>query len=152
MTSRRDGKFLAGMMGLITTPAIVRAEALMPIKVWMPTFWRCGNSHGMPYLLACKTSDLIGVDLASLGLPPPAPFSSLTSCWGYRQFPLEALPQDKIRIPLWQRTEIEAYRSSGRPDPWKPVPRDLYQPSTHIVYLLFTPRVSHISECRLIEV
>jgi hypothetical protein len=99
--------FLTGLLGLIAAPAVVKAEALMPIVVWKPTFWRCGNSHGMPYLLACKTSDLIGVDLASLGLPPPpVVVSSQTSYWGYRQFPLESLPRDKVRIPLWQRLEL----------------------------------------------
>ena len=30
--------FLTGLVSLITAPAVVRAEALMPIVVWRPTF------------------------------------------------------------------------------------------------------------------
>ena len=29
-------RFLTGLAGLIAAPAVVRAEALMPIKVWAP--------------------------------------------------------------------------------------------------------------------
>jgi hypothetical protein len=99
--------FLTGLLSLIAAPAVIRTATLMPIAVWRPTFHRCGNTHSIPYLLACKESDLIGVDLASLGLPPP--LTSITGnyqYWPYSRFPLEALPRDKIRIPLWQRLEL----------------------------------------------
>ena len=35
-------RFLTGLASLITAPAIVRAESLMPIKVWTPPreLWR----------------------------------------------------------------------------------------------------------------
>jgi hypothetical protein len=39
--SRRG--FLAGLSSLLAAPAVVRAEALMPIKVWRPPLrWRDG--------------------------------------------------------------------------------------------------------------
>jgi hypothetical protein len=106
--------FIKGLVGPIAAPAVVRAEVLMPICVWKPTFHRCGNTHSVPYLLACKESDLIGVDLASLGLPPP-----LTSIrgnyqyWPYSRFPLESLPREKVRIPLWQQAELELSGSAS---------------------------------------
>ena len=61
--SRRG--FLAGLGSLLAAPAVVRAEALVPIVPWGPTFW-CMHGGGM---LACRDDDLVGVDLASLGLP-----------------------------------------------------------------------------------
>jgi hypothetical protein len=38
MTHRRN--FLIGIASLIVAPAVVRAEALMPIVVWRPTFYK----------------------------------------------------------------------------------------------------------------
>ena len=67
--------FLTGLVSLIAAPAVVRAEALMPIVVWRPTFHHArvdGTTH--LHLVACEKSDLLGVDLASLGLPPPIPW------------------------------------------------------------------------------
>jgi hypothetical protein len=31
--------FLTGLVGLIAAPAVVKAEALMPIAVWKPNFF-----------------------------------------------------------------------------------------------------------------
>jgi hypothetical protein len=54
--SRRG--FLAGLSSLLAAPAVVRAEALMPIKVWRPPLiWRDG-------LIACN-----GVELAAKDFP-----------------------------------------------------------------------------------
>jgi hypothetical protein len=62
--SRRG--FLAGLGSLLATPAVVRAEALMPIKVWRPPLiWRDG-------LIACN-----GVELAV------ADFPDLFTIFGY---------------------------------------------------------------------
>jgi hypothetical protein len=64
--------FLKGLVSLITAPAVVKAETLMPIVVWKPTFdLSAGNSY-VPLLLHCRRDDLIGVDLGSLGLPAPS--------------------------------------------------------------------------------
>ena len=105
--------FLKGLIGLIAAPAVVKAEALMPICVWRPSFHRARIDAPGPgpyrYLLVGEKSDLIGVDLSSLGLPTPQfPWDeSRYECyWRYAQFPLEALPRDKIRIPHWQRLEL----------------------------------------------
>ena len=68
MTHRRN--FLIGIASLIAAPAVVRAEALMPILVWRPTFWSTRNI-GMEPFLSCRADDLVGVDLGSLGLPKP---------------------------------------------------------------------------------
>ena len=40
-------RFLSGLATLIAAPAIVRAEALMPICVWKPTFGYSGGGGGM---------------------------------------------------------------------------------------------------------
>jgi hypothetical protein len=54
--SRRG--FLAGLGSLLAAPAVVRAESLMPIKVWRPPLiWRDG-------LIACN-----GVELAVADFP-----------------------------------------------------------------------------------
>ena len=102
--------FLTGLVSLIAAPAVVRAEALMPIVVWRPTFHHA-RVDGSPalHLLACEKSDLLGVDLASLGLPPPIPWmESKCECyWRYDQFPLISLRKDKIRIPRWQQAELD---------------------------------------------
>ena len=104
--------FLTGLIGLIAAPALVRAESLMPIRVWRPSFHRARiDALTPPYrcLLVGEKSDLIGVDLASLGLPPPQfPLddSKYEYYWRYEQFPLESLPRDKVRIPNWLRQEL----------------------------------------------
>jgi hypothetical protein len=62
--SRRG--FLAGLSSLLAAPAVVRAEALMPIKVWRPPLiWRDG-------MIACN-----GVELAV------ADFPDLFTIFGY---------------------------------------------------------------------
>jgi hypothetical protein len=59
-------RFLIRLASLITAPAIVRAEALMPIVVWRPTFgWTSGG--GMGSWVTCPKSEMIGVDFAVLG-------------------------------------------------------------------------------------
>lgn len=82
----------------------------MPIVVWRPTFHHA-RVDGSPalHLLACEKSDLLGVDLASLGLPPPIPWMEFKyeNYWNYDQFPLKSLPKDKIRIPRWQQAEMD---------------------------------------------
>jgi hypothetical protein len=100
--------FLIGLASLITAPAVVRAEALMPICVWRPTFDLRGGHHNAPLLIHCRKDDLIGVDLASLGLPAPiddkggfGPKTNGPDCyWRYDRFPLASLPRDKVHIPL----------------------------------------------------
>ena len=58
--------FLIGLASLLAAPAVVRAEALMPIKVWRPPLiWRDG-------LIACN-----GVELAV------ADFPDLFTIFGY---------------------------------------------------------------------
>jgi hypothetical protein len=76
----------------------------MPICSWRPTFTAYWWHFNAPLFLHCRKDDLIGVDLASLGLPPPivddgwGP-STINDCyWHYHRFPLEALPRDKVRI------------------------------------------------------
>jgi hypothetical protein len=97
MTHRRN--FLTGIASLIVAPAVVRAEALMPIVVWRPTFWHTRNV-GMGPFLSCRADELIGVDLGTLGLPKPGTFSGSPAqlYWPYRLHPLESLPQNRIRI------------------------------------------------------
>ena len=63
----------------------------------------------MGAFVTCKKRDLDGVDLASLGLPPPTISWFEFSCecyWRYDQFPLTSLPKDKVRIPRWRQTEL----------------------------------------------
>jgi hypothetical protein len=43
----------------------------MPIVVWRPTFFMKKPSWGPGALFFCMRDDLDGVDLDSLGLPPP---------------------------------------------------------------------------------
>jgi hypothetical protein len=97
MTHRRN--FLVGIASLIVAPAVVRAEALMPIVVWRPTFWHTRNG-GMGPFLSCRADELIGVDLRSLGLSKPGTFPSSPGqlFWSYWLHPLESLPQNRIRI------------------------------------------------------
>jgi hypothetical protein len=112
-------RFLAGLASLIGAPAIVRPQALMPICVWRPSFHRARIDAPTPpyrYLLVADKNDLLGVDLASLGLPPPQfPLddSKYEYYWRYDQFPLEGLPRDKIRIPRWQQAELELSGSAS---------------------------------------
>jgi hypothetical protein len=97
LTHRRN--FLFGLASLIVARTVVRAEALMPIVVWRPTFWSTRNV-GMGPFLGCRADDLIGVDLRSLGLSKPGTFSGSPGqlFWPYAQHPLETLPQNRIRI------------------------------------------------------
>jgi hypothetical protein len=105
-------RFLTGLMGLITAPAVIRAETLMPIKVWHPSFHRAridAPTSPYRYLLVGEKSDLIDVNLAALGLSPPQfPLddSKYEYYWRYEQFPLDALPRNKVHIPNWQRLEL----------------------------------------------
>jgi hypothetical protein len=123
MTHRRN--FLIGIASLIVAPAVVRAEALMPIVVWRPTFWHTRNV-GMGPFLGCRTDDLIGVDLRSLGLSKPGTFSGSPGqlFWSYARHPLESLPQNRIRIGPGSRntalaalsTNLAAMRAAPRPE------------------------------------
>ena len=112
MTHRQN--FLTGIASLIVAPAVVRAEALMPIVVWRPTFWHTRNV-GMGPFLSCRADELIGVDLESLGLPKPGVFSGSPGqlFWSYAQHPLESLPQNRISIPLVQRNAALAAASTN---------------------------------------
>jgi hypothetical protein len=112
--------FLKGHLGLVAAPAVVRAESLMPIVPWRPTFWY-SHGGGMNFL-ACRKADLIGVDLTSLGLPSPGwdggSKSSRVRLWSYWSHPLGSLPRDKVRVPDHQRQlrDIEATRiAAGLP-------------------------------------
>ena len=103
MMHRRN--FLISVASLIVAPAVVRAQALMPIVVWRPTFWQTRNV-GMGPFLCCRADELIGVNLSSLGLPKPGTFSGSPGqlFWSYAQHPLESLPPNRIRIPLFRET------------------------------------------------
>ena len=76
-------RFLTGLASLIAAPAVVKAEALMPIKVWEPTFF-LKRAVWYPALFYCMSDDLIGVDLASLGLEPPVDHAPFRDYWGVR--------------------------------------------------------------------
>jgi hypothetical protein len=106
MTHRRN--FLIGVASLIVSPAVVRAETLMPIRVWRPTFYRCGNTHGWPYMLTGYARELDGFDLNTLGLPAPSRTINGKDnwVWLYDKFPLESLPRNRVHIPLWQQRKL----------------------------------------------
>ena len=112
MTHRRN--FLIGIASLIVAPAVVRAEALMPIVVWRPTFWHTRNV-GMGPFLCCRADELIGIDLGSLGLPKPGTFSGSPGqrFWSYSRHPLESLPQNRIRIAPGSRNAALAAVSTN---------------------------------------
>jgi hypothetical protein len=106
--------FLQGFAALVAAPAVVKAESLMPILVWRPTF----THHHGPYgdHLCCRKSDLIGVDLASLGLPPGRDLNMHSNevwYWSYDRFPLASLPRDKVRIPQRRLLELELSNRSS---------------------------------------
>jgi hypothetical protein len=46
--------FLTGLVSLIAAPAVVRAEALMPIAVWRPTFGFISHGGGMGPWVTCN--------------------------------------------------------------------------------------------------
>lgn len=50
------------LAGLFATPAIVKIDALMPIRVWRPML-RLTRNVGMGPFLTCRVDDLAGVDL-----------------------------------------------------------------------------------------
>jgi hypothetical protein len=114
VTHRRN--FLTGIASLIVAPAVVRAEALMPIIVWRPTFWQTRNV-GMGPVLSCRADELIGVDLRSLGLPKPSTFSGSPGqlFWPYGLHPLESLPQSRIRIASGPRNAALAAPFTNHP-------------------------------------
>jgi hypothetical protein len=108
--------FLKGLVGLIAAPAVVKAETLMPILVWRPTFWveRIYSEPGtLPYeYLVCRRDDLNGIDPKSLGLWNPHSFSPYDEWhWDHRHHPLVSLPRHKVRI---QQQRVEAYTSQYR--------------------------------------
>jgi hypothetical protein len=96
--------FLKGFIGLIAAPAVIKAESLMPIVVWRPEIL-CISGGGWGTFLTCRKDDLLGVDPASLGLPPP--FSLSPGKWYWRYVPLVDLPRDRVRIPQQARLERE---------------------------------------------
>jgi hypothetical protein len=112
MTHRRN--FLVGIASLIAAPAVVKADTLMPIVVWRPTFWQTRNV-GMGPFLSCRADELIGVDLRSLGLPKPGTFPGSPGqlFWSYWLHPLESLPQNRIRFAPGQRNAALAARSTN---------------------------------------
>jgi hypothetical protein len=93
-------KFLKGLMGLIAAPAVVRAEALMPIVVWKPSFGFINGGGGMGTFVTCDKSDLLGVDFTSLGLPQGHDWGGHSDRWYWPPeiFPLASLPRDKVRF------------------------------------------------------
>jgi hypothetical protein len=113
-TMRHRRNFLIGIASLIAAPAVVRAEALMPIVVWRPTFWQTRNV-GMGPFLSCSADELIGIDLRSLGLPKPRTFSGAPGqpFWSYWLHPLESLPQNRIRIAPGPRNATLAAPSTN---------------------------------------
>ena len=96
--------FLKELVGLIAAPAMVRAEAWMPIAVWKPTFVLHGGNQYLPLLVRCVKDDLIG---GNLDLPPPiinkANWGPDTTngpdyYWRHDRFPLANLPLDKVQL------------------------------------------------------
>jgi hypothetical protein len=65
-------EFLKGLVGLVAAPAVVKAELLMPVKVWRPPLiWRNG-------MIACN-----GVELAVADFPDLfAIFGYMHGGWG----------------------------------------------------------------------
>jgi hypothetical protein len=106
--------FLTGLVSLIAAPAVVRAEALMPIVVWRPSFWLCHGAISKATLFTCDKDDFFGASPESLGLPPPYDWdsgddeSSLSYDWGlnpaYQWY--WSCPRDIERIPRWLRLEL----------------------------------------------
>ena len=82
MTHRRN--FLIGIASLIVAPAVVRADVLMPIRVWRPTFGFILHGGGMGSWVTCKKSELVGVNLASLGLPRGHDWNGRGDTWYWR--------------------------------------------------------------------
>jgi hypothetical protein len=73
---RRRRGFLVGLASLLAAPAVVRAEALMPISVWRPTpqkIWRPKFVRTRAFgqdLFTCSVGKLIGCeDWALVELP-----------------------------------------------------------------------------------
>jgi hypothetical protein len=73
----------------------------MPICVWKPTFGYSSGGGGMGPWYTCQKSDLIGVDLDSLGLRLGHDWNGQSDRWYWRpgSFPLATLPLDKVRLP-----------------------------------------------------
>jgi hypothetical protein len=114
------GSFLKGLVCLIAAPAVVRAEALMPIVVWRPTFGFISHGGGMGPWVTCDKTDLIGVDLGSLGLRLGHDWGGHAEKWYWRpdSFPLATLPLDKVRLPpsLLRARELSARIAAPDPD------------------------------------
>jgi hypothetical protein len=89
------------LVGLIAAPALVRAESLMPVVMWKPTFGYSSGGGGMGPFVTCNKNDLLGVDLTSLGLLPGYDWGGHSDrCyWRPGSFPLATLPLDKVRLP-----------------------------------------------------
>jgi hypothetical protein len=89
VTHRRN--FLLRIASLIAAPAVIRAEALMPIRVWRPTFGFILHGGGMGSWVTCKKSELVGVDLVTLGLPRGHDWQGRSDIWYWRpeQAPLQ---------------------------------------------------------------
>ena len=56
--------FLRGLVGLIAAPAVVKADILMPIKVWPPIIWRKGRFNWD--MLVCNGAELRVADFPEL--------------------------------------------------------------------------------------
>jgi hypothetical protein len=94
--------FLKGLVALIAAPAVVRAESLMPIVPWRPEFWFV-HGGGMN-VLSCRADDLIGFDLASVGIMSPGRDGGWVRWWSYSAHPLGSLRRNKVRLRYdWQR-------------------------------------------------
>jgi hypothetical protein len=69
--------FLVGLASLLAAPAVVKAEVLMPVKVWPPTLqktWRPNflrtRAFGQDLFVVCSVEKLIGCeDWAHVELP-----------------------------------------------------------------------------------
>jgi hypothetical protein len=71
--------FLVGLASLLAAPAVVKAEVLMPVKMWRPTpqkIWRPGFVRTRAFeqdFYTCSVEKLIGCeDWALVELPPNA--------------------------------------------------------------------------------
>ena len=95
--------FLKGLVGLVAAPAVVKADSLMRIAVWRPTFWAetiRSAPDVRPYeYLVCRRDDLLGVDPKSLGLWSPHSFSPKDLWhWDHHHDPIDELPQNRVII------------------------------------------------------
>ena len=97
------------LAGLFATPAIVKIDALMPIRVWRPTL-RLTRNVGMGPFLTCRVDDLAGVDL---GMGWGGFASAPGQCFIGLHQRSAALELPPPIVELWPLTRQRCGRSAG---------------------------------------